>query len=357
MPTNRRGAEQPPPGSSSAQGGGHGASASAFPRRGLDAVVALAIAWRGVRAMVGDRYGPLSMVNAWGDWIEAVGLAAGAAALRGRRRPEAALGLAALSAFRVLGALCWHPARRVREGGHLRVWTGNLLYRSRGADRLLASIATANPDLIMLQELTPPVARRLVGRLEDAYPHRYLDPDDGPDGFGILSVARLQAGAVDALPAGNRFLQTARLHVAGHRIDLYNCHLVSPVDRDALGCLSSTGVTRLREAQADVVAAYVAAGRRPAIVAGDLNASPGQQPWRSLAAVASDVWPAAGQGVGATWPRRLPGLPRPTPPLLRLDHCFVTRPLVAASARVVRDALGSDHCPQVVDLRLEDPPA
>lgn len=357
---------------------------------------AAAVAWRVARELVDEARGPMSMLNAFGAWIEAFGLACAAVvAAGGRRERRATAGvLAAAAALRALQAAHVRPGRpdiadvrglvralgataldftrppdgrtrprtRSRHGvapapaagttaAGLRVWTSNLLYTNADASGLVAGLERARPDLVCLQELTPGVAAALEEALGHAFPHRILAPATHPYGFGLLSRYPLREGRLDDLGAGNDSLQTATLDVDGRDVDVYNAHLVSPADFSLLRTRSPGAVTRLRHAQAEEIAARVRAGRRPAIVVGDLNAGPDQVPARSLAAVAADAWAVAGAGWGATWPRRLIGTRVGLPALLRLDYVFVTHELEPIRARTLQAAGGSDHCPVVVDAR------
>lgn len=231
-----------------------------------------------------------------------------------------------------------------------RIWTANLLYLSERPDLVVPLIVAAAPDIILLQELTPPMARHLADAFGASHPHTILDPDPGPDGFGIFSRFPVAPRGNATLVGGSQFLQTASMEAPLGVIDLYNVHLVSPVDPRAIRRQGVRGVGRLREAQATEVARRVAGGAGPAVIAGDLNAWPGRPAVCTLASVARDAWELAGRGRGATWPRRTPGPALPTPPIFRLDYCFFTAGLTATSVRVVTEPTGSDHCPLVVDV-------
>jgi endonuclease/exonuclease/phosphatase (EEP) superfamily protein YafD len=233
----------------------------------------------------------------------------------------------------------------------LRVWSSNLLYTVQDAERVAAAIAREAPDVALLQELTPAVAEILAPRFRSELPHQLLAPRNDADGFGILSRFPLEDGGIEVLPGGNLFLQRATVASPRLRFDVYNCHLVSPVDADAVAQFGYSGLSTLRQAQAGLVADLVRAAGRPAIVAGDLNASPGQSPYVAIDAVARALWPLAGVGPGLTWPMTPMGLGGRLLPLAQLDHVFATAAFDVLSARAIPARTGSDHAPMVVDLR------
>jgi endonuclease/exonuclease/phosphatase family metal-dependent hydrolase len=244
-------------------------------------------------------------------------------------------------------------AWRLELGVTVRIWSANLLFTATRVGALLQLLDRARPDLILLQELTPGVARRLAAELDASHPHRRLEPEVGPDGFGMISRFPLGPAHTHTLPGGTRHLQAARMEGPLGPVALFNVHLVSPVDARAIAAWGAWRVGRLREAQAADVAREVARAGSPAVIAGDLNCWPGRPAARVLAHTGTDAWAAAGRGFGPTWPRRWPWFPIRAVPLLRLDYCFVTPPLRAEQARVVRAPFGSDHCALVVDVAAD----
>lgn len=321
--------------------------------------------WAMARALLRDRFGPLAMANAWSGWLEVAGLAAAAHGrfYRGQRR--LALGLLALAGWQASRAVALRlPARlgptpllgaataggAQPRGTDLRLLTLNLLYTHSRCDGFVALIQREQPDVVCLQELTPPVAERLCALLGDDYPHRLLAPSAGSNGYGILSRLPLVAGDFLQTPGGvSRYAQRATVLVGGREIDVYNCHLMPPLGK-TFRYLGPTIATRLREAQITAMVEAIRTVGRPAVVAGDFNLTPYQEGYRLLAPTLTDSWLEAGVGTGVTWPLSI--LPQFTRfvPLLRIDYCWHTAELQATRSRVAYTLTGSDHCPVVVDL-------
>jgi endonuclease/exonuclease/phosphatase family metal-dependent hydrolase len=101
-----------------------------------------------------------------------------------------------------------------------------------------------------------------------------------------------------------------------------------------------------RQAQADAVAAVVAATPGPRVLLGDLNARPASVEVRRLTAVLVDAWPVAGSGRGDTFSAVLPRA--------RIDYVLSSADLVARAAAVVR-SWASDHRPLAATLELAGP--
>lgn len=314
------------------------------------------VVWRVARSLAGDRFGPLAMANAWSGWLETAGLAAAGHGLFYRRRRLAGLALLAAGAARAWGASQSRlPRHEPPAPTDLRIFTQNLLYRHPSGDGFTRLIQREQPDVILLQELTPAIADHIVAQLGADYPYRRLAPKDGSFGFGFFSRYPLTGGDLLRAPGGHRFVQIATVSLAGREVDLYNCHLLPPLGK-ALRRLGPTRVTRLREAQIRLLTDRIFAAERPAIVAGDFNLTPSQQAYHLLTPVLTDAWTEAGVGPGVTWPQNMLPLPWRTIPLLRLDYCFHTPDFVARRARVLYSITGSDHCPLVVDLAFAESP-
>jgi len=195
----------------------------------------------------------------------------------------------------------------------------------------LAAWLRAQPaDVVVLVELTPDYADRLQDALADVYPYRDFAPMDSPFGIGLLSrhplSQRERRDSADGIPALAATLDTARGPVR-----VVAAHPMPP-----LGPHWQAARDRLLRTLAD------AAGTRPTVVAGDLNATP----WsNALARIAPGLRRAC--GLAPTWPSGHFGIP--------IDHV-----LAGAGWRRLDCArgpdIGSDHRPIRATLALETDP-
>ncbi|MGI9033526.1 MAG: endonuclease/exonuclease/phosphatase family protein [Acidimicrobiales bacterium] len=308
----------------------------------LVAPSAVLAASRGVRH---QRHIPVLILEALGPvWLLPTLAAAGLAAAA--RRPALGAVAAALAGLR----LSWLtpeirprpvPADDSDGTARLRLYSHNVLFTNTHADRVAAEIVTADPDVVVLQEVSPPIvaALRSAGIL-DRYPHQWLDPRTNGLGTAILSRDPLE-DARQWWCAGQLMAQ-ATVVVDGHRVTLYDVHTRAP---------TGFGDPARWATQLGALAEMVAAEPGPLVVAGDFNATSGHRAFRDLlSAGLADAHVAGGRWWAATWPCDL----RPLPSFARLDHILVSPHLDVLGVWEGRGA-GSDHRPVIVDLALPSP--
>ncbi len=230
----------------------------------------------------------------------------------------------------------------------LKILLANVLTSNSDPTRLLALIATEKPDLVALLEIDARWQALLSPALRSDYPHGFFRARE--DNFGLAVFSRLPPGdgRVEFFSDSETpsFAFTLPLPPAEIRIVL--THPMPPGD---------TATTRLRDHHLGELLDWVdhpsapppAAPPRPALILGDLNATPWCPPLRRLLA-AGGLRPAARGHTffAATWPVPVPFLRIP------LDHALLNDALVCTAYRVGPD-IGSDHFPLVLELRLAPP--
>ncbi|WP_369070526.1 endonuclease/exonuclease/phosphatase family protein [Kineococcus terrestris] len=302
-------------------------------------------------AALGDRTAVSYAVALSAFWwlLPAPVLLLAALVLRGRRAAAAVLTPAVAAAW-LLGpyAVPW------RGGGEhdLRVAVYNTS-GPRGVEGLRALLATWEPDVVLLQEVTTRTARELAGEFPE-YPHRRLgrlSGDEWSDASAVWSRTPLTGVVpVDGLPAGARPAEVVTVAVGGREVDVVSLHLASPcltcageqVERNPAGGTAAAARTRVAEAQrlVEVVRERRAAGRA-VVLGGDLNSSDLNQPLRVLTGGGLvDVHRAVGDRPQLT---RGPG-----PGAARVDVVLVAGLEPVADAEGWRGA--SDHSPVIADL-------
>lgn len=118
-----------------------------------------------------------------------------------------------------------------------------------------------------------------------------------------------------------RGLLRTDLDVGGTTVSVFNTHL------DHLSA-------SMRRRQLAAIRPLVRATRHPAVLGGDLNATPDSRVLALARTFVRDAWTAAGSGPGATGPARAPRR--------RIDYLMYTPPLVVRRAEVM-SAVISDH--------------
>ena len=317
--------------------------------------------WTLIWLALGDRTGMLALVNAFAFWGTVKGLLAPLFAPK-QDRPwailaavPAAIGLATRYR-RILQPV---PASSPPASSPpLRLLTFNLLKTDRDLAPLFAMLDRERPDVVVFQEVTPALADRLERGLRGVYPFRHWQPY-APTRMGLGMAARFPLAVTDLLvhPGLEPFALGAVMVTPAGPVTLYGVQLVSPTNE--VRALGLNGLLKLRTRQARQIFARLDASPYPALAVGDWNTTEGSDIYREAAARFTDAWTTGGAplwrglpGWPGTWPTSAnPFADVPLPPLLRLDYCFTTPDLTATHVHVVREKLGSDHCPVVVVLK------
>jgi endonuclease/exonuclease/phosphatase (EEP) superfamily protein YafD len=199
-------------------------------------------------------------------------------------------------------------------------------------------LQAANPDLLLLEEVTPVWTNELRAVL-DRYPHSVVVPRD--DNFGVALFSRhpltnvaIRAFGGAAIPS---LLATASINGIATR--LAGLHPLPP---------GTAENARLRNAHLAAAAQEIGSGTGPVIVLGDLNTSPWSPWFKRFLREARLKNSSQGRGLFASWPVQF------WPLRIPLDHCLVSPP-IGVAAKTLGPDVGSDHLPIVVDLLL--PPA
>jgi len=229
------------------------------------------------------------------------------------------------------------PAAAARMGSDdspLRLVTYNVLYGNLRQAPTLAWLRAAGADVIFLCEVTPSWSAALRS-LEDVYPHQHHHPQSGPFGCTLLSrhpwthLEEKQFGPFEAPSL------VVRLPWKDREILVLGMHPTPPNGRHG---------SRFRDMALAEAANFLAAHPvRTQVLAGDLNATPWSQPFRSLLARTGLQDSAAGHGWQPTWNVRSPLFQIP------IDHILAT-PDLRVPVRLIGPDLGSDHRAVVAEL-------
>lgn len=233
----------------------------------------------------------------------------------------------------LIGRLALHPhiGERVATDFSLRVMSFNLLRSNPEKQRVLDYLSASDVDVICLLEFDRQWLRALAP-LEAKYPHR-LD-DARADNFGVAVYSRIpwQKAAVLHLGAAGLPSIEIALRRQGRDLNLIATHPVPPA-----GQVNAAW----RDGQLAELARHVSQLERPALVVGDLNATPWSVGLRILA--------AGGLGFRSLEPPWMPTWQVRSVFAIPIDHALGTAPLVFTD-RAVGPDLGSDHRPVIVTV-------
>lgn len=218
-------------------------------------------------------------------------------------------------------------------GQILTVATANVHMGNEDISPLKQWLVQAKPDLLVLQEVSPTYANQL-DELK-AYPYRYLLPRQDPFGFAVLS--RLPITHLTAVNDPDNLIHIeAEVEWGGQPVKFTAWHPMPPI---------APQYHARRNEQLLVFAKAAKASSQPAILMGDLNATPWSNAFSGIAKAGlrrasglAPTWPAAGYG----WL----GIP--------IDHVMVNNYWNVVEHQTGPD-IGSDHLPILVRLVLRSP--
>ena len=146
-------------------------------------------------------------------------------------------------------------------------------------------------------------------------------------------------------PTEQRGLLEAVVNIRGNHIAFYSTHLDFQREEQ-------------RAAQVQEIIDITSTSKRPAVIVGDLNATPEAPELQSLFSTFTDTFAFLGQNEDYTFGADLEGLPGSGSvenPNLRIDYILTGRGATATSAKVIQTT-ASDHLPIVAELSIQKSP-
>jgi endonuclease/exonuclease/phosphatase (EEP) superfamily protein YafD len=215
-----------------------------------------------------------------------------------------------------------------------RLITFNVWFRNQDLRPLARYLEASGADAVVLLELDAPRAVQLRKLLPS---YRYSQIGNEPHGAVMLSRWPLFDQRFESLCVGCASIARARLDWHGQQLTLLGVHLHWPL---------GPSVARLRGEELQGLAQLVGSTTQGAILlGGDFNLTPWSRYFRQFVASSGLRDCAQLQGWNPTWPRS------PAVLGIRIDQCFASAAWRTLDVRV-GPHLGSDHLPNVVDLRL-----
>lgn len=268
-------------------------------------------------------------------WYALFGALGVAVSLALRERKTAMLCLAFTLFYLMLIAPWYWPGSNqpAEDGSNLRVLTANLLSINEEAELLLDLVESSDPDVIVLQELSPMWIRALAP-LRDTYPHHVERGRSDHFGIGIYSRIALENAEVFNLADAQYPAIRADFRANGRLVSILNMHTVPPLTSEMFA---------LRNRQLEAAATFAEGVDDLAIVAGDLNITMWSPYYRKLETDSTLRNVRRGFGILPTWPTNMPLFK------IALDHVLVSQDMFVVD--VERGAeIGSDHLPLIADL-------
>ncbi len=257
------------------------------------------------------------------------------------RRRNFSLLLVALALLNAWFVLPWYVGddrtEVVASNGTIKILQANVLRKNKETTALLAQIDAEKPDLVILQEMTPPWLQAMQA-LRAEYPYSVAEPRESAFGIGLFSKLPLEdAGIVHAPPVGLPEIRAVVL-IGEQRVSLVSAHPMPPVSRASV---------EARNAQLAVLGDELGLSARPTVFIGDLNISMWAPTYLAFEKASGLRNGRKGFGLVPTYPAFFPvaGIP--------IDHCLVSEEIEVLEFRT-GSRIGSDHWPIIVTLALVD---
>ena len=216
------------------------------------------------------------------------------------------------------------------SGDVLTVASANVSLSNGDADRLVEWISERRVDVVAILEVSPEYADQLSGL--SLFPFQKVVPSRGPFGIALLSRHPMNDVKVVYDADGIAHIE-AEIEWQDEALNIIALHPMPPLDPH---------YRAVRDEKLQALAEEAVNGGHPAIILGDLNATP----WSSAFAGLDDAGIRRATGLSPTWPAVLRGLLG-----IPIDHVLVTRHWGVVKSEVGPD-LGSDHLAVLASLHL-----
>ncbi len=256
--------------------------------------------------------------------------------------------LVPLSAFGVFYGELFLPAfpPPAPAGPALTLMNYNVLWSNEDYAALAASVHSAQPDILGLEELTPANATPMVEALMADYPYHTLTPET--QGVGLMSRFPIESVTYPSFPPRNLALH-AVVNWEGQPIHVFVAHfaannfLTEPLPQIP-SIAAERYASRLKEAER--LAEEFQAVDGPALLLCDCNLTSASEAYQQIDAFLDDSFREVGWGFGFT-------LTYPFS-VQRIDYVWHTDNWMALTATVGNNG-GSDHYPLIAQLKLISP--
>jgi endonuclease/exonuclease/phosphatase (EEP) superfamily protein YafD len=221
---------------------------------------------------------------------------------------------------------------------NVKLMLANVEGRNKKYDKLLASVKSANPDIIVLQEVTDEWWRQ-VNSLTSDYPHYKAVPRPGGGGLALLSRFPLEQADVLILDTSNHPAIFSKINLDGTTLSILSIHPPTPMRKHKFN---------YRNGQFAQAASLMKSTPNPKVLIGDLNVTIWSPYFTDLITDSGLRDVRKGRGIYPSWNTLLPNFMR-----IPIDHCLVGDGIEVGNVKL-GDYTGSDHFPLIVDLKLEN---
>jgi endonuclease/exonuclease/phosphatase (EEP) superfamily protein YafD len=223
----------------------------------------------------------------------------------------------------------------------LRVMSYNILVENSEVDRIVGSILSVDPNLVLLVEVGLLMKQNIADRISTKFPHSYQSPGGGMTIFSKLPLEDSRGEQFSGSDATNL---VTHIKYRDRRIEIIGTHPLVPV---------KANLFIRRNLQLNSIATHLEGESQPTILMGDFNLTPWSPYYRQLINRTKLHNTRLGFGILPTWirPSTTVKLPQILLPILNIpiDHIFVTKDFAVART-YTGDNGNSDHAPIISEL-------
>ncbi len=222
----------------------------------------------------------------------------------------------------------------VAAGQPVRAMLMNLNASNGNTQEVLSAIQVADPDLLLLVEVTPKWAAELSVL---NYPYQMEQPQE--DCFGIMLLSKHPLSRTSVIMIGSAGVPSivADVHLPQGEISLIGTHPLPPFNGD---------YSKQRNAQLRALPDIVLQQKHPVLLIGDLNTSPWSTHFMRLLRDSGLKNSMKHFGFQPSWPSHSRFLRIP------IDH-MLHSPEILIYRRAIGGDVGSDHLPVIVDFTVK----
>jgi endonuclease/exonuclease/phosphatase (EEP) superfamily protein YafD len=235
------------------------------------------------------------------------------------------------------------------KGDSITIMTHNVWGANTQFDQILTGITTANPDLLSLHELSPPIIDALEGPLSEIYPYYRIRSWVGFfSRYPILESHAFRLGGIYGIPGP--WAQHLVVDIEGVEVNVFNVHPPSPpLQGEPILGLPFRLPTHFRTEGLEIATRDILWRMEqvngPILVVGDMNFTDQDLQYKLLTRTLEDAHRQAGWGMGFTFAR----FPSSGLALWRIDYVLFSEEFVARHIHL-GDFNGSDHRPVIAEL-------
>ncbi len=211
----------------------------------------------------------------------------------------------------------------------------NLNASNGHTEKVLNVIRTANPDLLLLEEVTPKWEAELAV-LTEIYPHRIVEAQEGCFGIMMLSKFPLEHEQTVEIGGANIPSLLAEVHFPHGTLSFIGTPPLPPI---------GAAYSKQRNRHLMELPDLVKKQQYPVLLIGDLNVSPFSYWFRKVISESKLKDSMKGFGFQPSWPSNNSFLCIP------LDHVLHS-PEIIIHNRMIGSDVGSDHFPVIVDFSI-----